>query len=460
MQWCNIVKREYDGQLKGHEPLQLLVNLYQHDLALLIEHFEEIVSTTKAYRESWGDQKSLPLLVNYHMVRIYSILEKTMVTLLLGGEIVKANRLIGAYFGIPDNELIPGTNCYIIPNHPNGVAFCLESNVIWVAANAFDEIPKITSISNKFLGATHMFTNLMDFQVDVPEREGVPDPNAAPKLEETLRSYFQFKEMLKVPHIDRCTGYYLSYGTQMAIQNIMALEIGFTLPLIHSFQAPLKKRTIREVYVWEGETILAEYERLGLEEIFSFFNIKVAYSSHHTAKQTDFLHNYSNPKYDLVWIICHGQYFHHEAHKSHLVLGSGFNLNIQDIPNAPTQDDGRRLLFIDACDGATTSLSNSPQSIGIGPAMIGRHQSLLSHGWPVDNHSSMIMGFLIAYFLCQGISYSEAHYNSIMTFRKGKDLIIQLLSQCIKNEDILDRIRNKDLAFDNFVYWGSPIYME
>lgn len=459
IEWCQILQKDHYATLGQHEPIQLMVNFYQHDINKLLEHFEEIINAIEVYKEA-DTKGAYPLLANYNSVRIYSILERSIIVLLQNGQVDKANHLIGAFFKIPQEDLIDASNCFIIPNDREGVLYCFESSVIRSDSDTIKNIPEITMLKNSFLGVANTLNDNKEFVLESPDREGVPDAAHSAAFVQAINGHFQFRNMLYNPDIANCSGYYLLYGTQLPLQNIMACEIGFTIPIVHSFRKPLTSRKIREVYIWQGDTLLSEYERIGLEEIFKHFDISVSFSAHYESSKDEFLKNYTDPKFDLVWIICHGQYFHHESHKSHLDLGSGIFLNIMDFPDLPVIANERRLLIIDACDGATTSLTNSPQSIGIGSAVIGTYQALLSHGWPVDNHSSLIMGLLLAVFLCEGANYSQAHYQTITTFRKGKKHIIEMLTQFIKNQDLLDRIENKDIDFDNFMFWGSLVYME
>lgn len=459
-EWCQIVQNEHYDKLGQHEPVQLLVNLHHHDVNALVQHFDGIIEAVRVYRRQSSGPVTQPLLSNYNVVRLFSILERATITLLMAGHVGLVNRLIGSYSEISDNEFIDNSNCFIISNHPDGVFYCSEKQVVLVQGNTMENIPAITKLTNRFFGVNHTFNNLLSFLPAINDRDGVPNPTVSEDVVAAIRSHFSFQRMLEIPGMEACSGYYLQYGTQMPIQNIMAIDLGFTLPLIHSFRKPLPARRIEKVYIWEGETILAEYERIGLQEIFESFGITVVYDAHHGSSKEEFLTKYADLSFDLVWIICHGQYFHHESHKSHLVLGPEMNVFIHEIPALSNESAERRLLFIDACDGATTSLSNSPQSIGIGPAMIGNQQSLLSHGWPVDNHASLVMGLIMAIFLCSGHTYAQVHYNAIVAFRKGKDEVLSIISKYVKDEEILDRIWNKEMDYDNFMFWGSPLYME
>jgi hypothetical protein len=249
------------------------------------------------------------------------------------------------------------------------------------------------------------------------------------------------------------------YGAQMPIQNILAMEIGFTVPIIHSFRKLLPPRRLREVYIWQGDTLLSEAERIGVQEIFESRGINVRVSEHFRSTKDDFLRNYTDPTYDLVWVLCHGQYFHYEPHKSYLDLGSDIIITIEDFLAQAIPHEERRLLIVDACDGATTSLTNSPLSIGIGAAVTGMAQSLFSHGWPVDNYSSLIAGLLLATYLSEGRSYASSHFSSVSLMAKGKAAILEVITQHCKNPEILDRIENKDMDYSDFLHWGSLLYM-
>jgi CHAT domain-containing protein len=287
----------------------------------------------------------------------------------------------------------------------------------------------------------------------------VPDPEYANKFYTALSEHLKVSKLLEYGHLTRCNGYFLVYGTQLAMQPIISKEIGLTLPIIHSFYEPLKAKELKRVFVWQGYTQLAELHRIGVEEVFKSFNVEVIWLTCFDSNKEEFLEHYSGEDYDIFWILGHGEFMHHESHNSYIDLGNEIKVTITEVSSIQFQSTERRLLILDACDGATTSLANNPAAIGLGSSMVSAHQSLISHGWPVENVSSMILGIILSIFLGQGYTYSEAHQKTISKFYEGKDNVLELFRQFNINEDIIERIVNKDFDYSNFYYWGSLVHV-
>lgn len=456
-EWCKIVQDDYGHLLQAHEKFQILLNFYETDLAEILGNFDKIIKTIYAY--SIEEENHKYELYLYHESRIFSICERLIITLVMNGHVEHANRIIGTYFAISSEKLITSQNAYIIPNAEFEVLYCFYNNVLRVEADTKRNLPAIVTLKNSFLGTTHTFNDNLSYQYMAPEREGVPNQLHANEFYVACANHMSVKKLLENPNIAKSNGYFLLLGFQLPIQQLIAMEIGITIPIIHSFLEPLPARTPRKVFIWQGYTQMAEIERLGLEEVFNKFGIEMVSINCHSSTKENFLENYINPEYDGVWIIGHGEFQHHESHKSYLDLGNDITISFSELKDIPLEFRNRRILVIDACDGATTSLSNSPVSVGIGASMIRNSQSLIGHSWPVQNTPSLILGILYAIFLCEGNSYAEAHNLTIKLFYNGKDEVLEFIKKYISKNEVIERIENNDLNYQNFYYWGSLVYI-
>lgn len=457
VEWASLVMAEYSDLLFSHERFQVLANMYEEDIELSIEHFDEILVAVKKYVDSLNPFHGT--LFSHIRSTIFTILDRVIASLLLRGHVKEVNLLYGAFFNILEKEIIAPSNIFILPGLEDGVLYCADNRVIKHSTNTIDTLSELNTLQNSFLGTTYTRHDQLSFIPDLPERQGVPNRNAANAFCEALREHMNFAQMKAFENLSDCSGYFLLFGIQMPIQSILSLEIGVTIPNIHSFYNPLPARKIKRIFVWSGYTQMAEYERMGIEEIFGRSGCKVIWRSCFEASKEDFIHHYGSSEYDVFWILGHGQFIRHAAHTSYLDLGNEIQITIDELKAITLTHDQRRLLVIDACDGATNALANSPASIGIGTSVVCQKQSLISHNWPVENVPSLVMGLLLATFLSQGHSYSEAHHNATRIFYEGKQASLNHLRMFIENTEVLERIENNDFDYQNFYYWGSMTYI-
>jgi len=456
LEWTEIVMSNYNDLLYPHEKFQVLANRWEDDIAGIRTHFEEIIAAINQYKD--GEKPFHGVLFNHIKSTFFTILNRMEATLLLNAQVDLTNRLYGAYFGIDDQHLIPPQNIYIVPGLEEGTLFVSQGQKMQSSGDGNNMLSVILRLHNAFLGTSFTTNDDMSFIPEMAERPGVPDRKSADVYERALQQLLHLHDvwMLKEKTFN---GYHLVLGMQLPIQNVLSFYLGNSIPLIHSFQNPLPARKIRKVFVWQGFTQMAETERLGLEEIFKKSTIELTVCHCFESTKEDFVRHYVSPDYDLVWIVGHGEFQHQSAHVAYLDLGNEIRISIDELISIELTHVDRRLLVIDACDGATTSLFNSPAAIGIAAAVVGKSQSVMSHNWPVEDVSSLIFGLLIASYLSTGHEYSKTHYQAVSTFREGKGAVLDRLEGSIQNEDVLDRIRNRDIEHQNFYYWGSLAYI-
>ena len=83
----------------------------------------------------------------------------------------------------------------------------------------------------------------------------------------------------------------------------------------------------------------------------------------------------------------------------------------------------------------------------------------MAHSWPINNYAALIFGVLIAISLSKNSSYEKAYSSSIDSFYKGKDLLIKIMHDNNIINDVIERIENTNIKFQDFYYWGSLEYL-
>lgn len=459
-EWIHLVETHYMGQLRAHDRLQLVLAKCGSDTNLIIELKDEIKESISRYHDFLngfpGNNRATDA---YELSRIYQTMHNTLAALFQSGLLSVARELISHFFKIAIDETLQGDFMVIIPNTEVGLEYVMEGNVKLNPYNPHDVLVRLREIANRFLGTAYTFDDILGTKIPVPERLGAPAIDSGNDFRQVMEEVLGLPILQQIPQLPTLLGFHLYYGESLPIQSIIARSIGLTLPLIQSFQEPLASRPIRTVFIWQGHTNLSEIESMGLKQVFEEREIAVTLVKAEEATAADFINHYRDAKYDLFWVSCHGEFKHFEPHKSYLDLGNDISIAIDELAQYQPNDNGRRLLVLDACDGATTGLFNNPASIGIGAAGVNARQSLISHAWPIDDYAGLILGILLGIHLSEGLSYAEAHTATIRKFIEGREVVHQYVAARCNNQDVLERIENTRIGFDDFYYYGSLTYI-
>lgn len=455
-EWCQIVIDNYSHLLFRHEKFQILVNRYDNSVMDLVENIETLLEEVRVYSKiKYKDDYTLQ---KYNSSKMFSLLDQAILLLVSNGRVEEANKLVGAFFSIPDNELIEPSNLYIIPNTKDGIKYCFDGELLEVSQDILKFLPELIKLQNDFLGSASTFNNYLDFEIPSQERHGVPNMKIANSYFKTLADYFDISKVLHNDSLKNCKGLNLLFGISLPIQQLIIDKCSISIPINQSFYAPLEQRKLKKVFIWQGYTQLAEYGRIGLTEIFEKAGIEVIFKTCFESNREEFLANYHDKSYDLVWVFGHGEFHEFEPHTSYFDLGNEIRIYVDEFQEITGIDGQRRLLVLDTCDAGKSSLGNSPASIGLGLGVINKFQSLMGHVWPVENYSSLILGLLLGINLAKGLDYAKSHYNTVNVFRKEKDYVLSEISQNCSNPDVLERIENSFFEYHNLYYWGSLCY--
>lgn len=457
-EWCDVILKSYLDILHPHEHLQIYANKFENNLEEIIDNIDLLFLCFEEYHKYLKTEND-NFSVHYELSRLYSNLLNLLNLLIQNGKTEIASEIICTYFRIKFDKKFIKEILFIVPNTHNGVLYSIKNSQIYNDTDTINNIPKIITLHNQFFSTTNTLHDQSDFKYENPNRFGVPIPEKANDFYNAVKGHFDFERLKYLPDIDKINGIHLFYGVQFPIQSVISRELKIILPIIQSFEKPNEQREIKKVLIWEGDTMLSQLECAGIISIFNKKGIETNLLSFQSSSKEEFVQNYNDDKYDLVWICSHGQYNHMEAHKSYLDLGNGIQLSLEELNSNELKTSNRRLIMVDACDGATTSLINSPLSIGIGSALVCSKQSLISHQWPIDNYSALISGILLATFLADGTEYSEALNKTINLFCDGKDLVINRIRNYSDENDIIERIENSRVDFKNFYSWGSLVYL-
>jgi len=227
---------------------------------------------------------------------------------------------------------------------------------------------------------------------------------------------------------------------------------------MESFTIPYEARKIRRVLVWRGESMNPEQECTGIRDILAVTGVQVDIVDGEHATVEKFAQLYESDEYDAGVICGHGEFKIYEPHKSYIVLHNQKHINLKEINRLRYDGKKRRLLFLNICDGATTSLQNSPVAIGLSKMLVSPNQSLISHIWPVPSRYAMILNWLFACLLLEN-DYMQIFTKMIKISKQGNHHIYEFISRYTQDAEILDRIANTSDDYSKFGYWGSLSFM-
>jgi len=465
--WCDLVLTKIG--LTKYELLQILTMKLKESSEAIKDNLELLMQAIAAYHDAINEAVTEQKHRDFEMSRIFSLIYPIIETLLKSGDVEIVLLVIGNFFSIPESALYESEPLIIQQNTVNGVRYSREGQVVVTNTDPHHFGPLLITKLNEFLSQTITVIDDFEYSQSSPSHKeiGTPAPKHGKELEEILLSHFCLESEDVRAIITSSTSYYLLAEFQLPLQALFLKYVGVVLPLIQTFRIPHTARKIKKVLIWQGDLPMAQYECEGLQQIFEKQQIEVSRYNWYEHTATDFANAYQDDLFDLVWMSCHGQFDHFRPHNSYLVLNRDMGdipeqtLSLEELVYERAEDKGRRLLALNACDGATTTLLNSPGSVGFGAALASPAQSLLSHQWPIDDYAGLMLGLLLGIALANGRSYLEAYQDTLVTFLQGQKVVVAELKKSFDNPELFDRIAySAKVEFDNLYYYGSVTYME
>lgn len=465
------IDRVLDGpyELKAHEQMQLFSLKYSGSIDEVIENWQKIKTSISTYHNFVSENHQHEKEIAYEICRTFNLLSPIIYQLLYQGKVDFLNELLGHYFQIPPEELIGSENIYIVPYTPEGAMYVKQNDVRFSHKDATVYRKRITEATNNFFNWTVTIPDDFSYLAPFPSNHGVgtPEKSMGEDFENFLVDYFGLREEKIIESVKNSSGYYFYSTYQLPLQGLFIKKFGYSPPLIQSFYKPLPERSLTHVLIWQGDCMTSEIECDAICRIFEHHNISYKRFNWHNAKKSDFISEYHSNNYDLVWISCHGEFDHFAPYNSHLVLNSEVNtierqiISLSEINYLDEIQNRRRLLVLNACDGASTSLHNSPSSIGFGAILTHKFQSLISHQWPADNNACLALGCLLTINLCQGHPYLDAYNISLKQFIDNEQHTLnELQAKYNLGELKEDILLNQNIDHTNIFYYGSLTYLE
>lgn len=461
--WSNLILTTYRDQLRGFEKLHALVN-YTHDNGDRISaHLNDFSEAIEIYRHSLGLSERQSSFISYELSRSFEVVMPILGTLVKVGKGNEAFQLVVQFFNIQPAKDNADTIMHVIPYDIDGVVYSLaqEPAVIHEGDTRQSYIEVIQRL-NTFLQHSIYLTCLPGYAPPPPPagRNGAPVEAQAGGYLNALVAHFKFNRVNELLPLQDAKSYYLYNGFNLPVQPVMLRETGFVVPMCYSYQQPQEAREIRSVLLWQDDSYFSSFECDGIIHILTKANITTVRLNAYEHTLDDFKREYESNDYDCVHIAAHGEHRHYEPHQSYIQLSETIQLHNEQLTSFENAWDLRRLLILNICDGATTSLFNSPVSIGVSNHLIHSKQSVLSHLWPVNNRVAGVYGFLLAACIVKRLPYVEIYKEVVSKLMEGKAAVIEYLHEYADDDEMFQTIENANLDLSNFTHWGSLAYLE
>ncbi len=461
--WAKSVLRDCRQSLIGHEELQLMVcSLSGCDEAL--QKRGEITDALDRYTESLHRQSISRALLRYGQERLFGVISPLLKLLIENRQCDFATDILCRWYDVQDDRRTHGV-LYCTGTHPDGVVFATERSAVTYACDQVRVLPALVQVTNAFLGITVTAGNVEDFVLEAPERPGVPNYEHSRDFETAIREHYQTDRVRThfSEELGSITAMAMIPYQQHPLQAMLLKDTGITWPMIASLQNPKPDRHIKRALIWSGGTLSAAAEVETVAALLREHGVKVEAVDGSAANKDQFVEQYSDPSYDLVWVVAHGEFDPHNPHLAGIRVHAtrAEVVTLVDLENIALAGDRRRLLMLNICDGATAGTLGGLCGPGLGPMLVSSRQTVISHVWPIDQRISSAYGVLLALGLTKSTSFFEAfQYAGLRVAREKSDLLQELEGHLGSTNEVVRRLSNRDVEADNIALWGCPVFLE
>lgn len=311
---------------------------------------------------------------------------------------------------------------------------------------------------DEFLGTYTTVAYSDNTNLEVPERPGVPREHQPYLLQALQAAYCPAGlEVRGEP-----TGQLILPTKGHPIQAIQLLTWGRTWPIASSLGSPRPDRRIRSVLIWGGGTITEPMETEMVRHAFENAGADVRIFSPETCSYEDFIREYENSSYDVIWVVSHGEFDHWSPHEVKLHLSPDqTSVSLDDLWNKAPITAERRLLVLNVCDGARFSEAGLLPRVGLAPGLAAPFQATISHLWPVQSFPSAAFGAYLAHFLSAGRPYFESYVDTLKSLAKSAPEIGAELALLYGQEfELTKSLCAREQDFGNIEIWGSAAFFQ
>jgi len=463
------VLEHFSDLIKAHERLQLTVaslgnqvNAIEKARELILAAIEEhhtFLDRQAVSRRSW---KAM-----YGRGRLFDIFAPLLLSLLDASRGELAQEFLGSWLGVNEHRRTDPL-LFVVINHPLGTLYAREGMVSCPAETGLG-LASLTRATNRFLGLTLANVDEPGFELEEPRVVGLVAREHGPSFEEALRSrlelsrlrpFFPAEEGAKGVE-EPVKGMIVIPGGSNPIQALMIRELGKTLPWSISLQEPAPDRDIRSVLLWCTGTFYSPVERDAVATVFRQMGAEVEIVDERQMEEQYFRKVYESAQYDVIWVGTHGIYPHYSPHHAGILINSEKLFSLDQLAELRCPSQGRRLLVLNICEGATTAALGGIQEMGIAAVTSSRSQAVISHLWPVGMLTAPAVAICLALGLAEHRNFFKSYVYTLRTLAAGAPALLEMLRQRLgKESEIFQRLERGGLDLSSIADWGSLAFFE
>ncbi|MEU7913925.1 hypothetical protein [Microbispora bryophytorum] len=465
------VLQKFGRFIRADERLHLLAVSFENhpdDLLGSIAEIHEVVEECMAFRAGYFRSSQMINDADYHAASreraaTFGYVGGIVATLLEAGHGDEAAAILASWHGVPIRERRQDVLLQTTVNKAGGITWCAGKHVNTDPATPQVVVPLVSAM-NAFLGTTVSVNDSTTFELKEPIRgRGTPIRDNAAEFERIAFEVLGLDQAIQTSAESSPNALLSLLPPQIPLQNMLLKYSGTTLPYAISLRPPMPDRPIRKALIWSGGIIGADEEAAHVGSIFRQHGIDVDIVPTEQMSRDRFLGCYADSTYDVIWVASHGLYDHLEVGSPAIPLPNDELVTLGDlVATSPPAGEGRRLLFLNICDGAASPTLGGLPEVGIAAATCSPIQAVISHLWPVDTFSvAPSYAILLASALAQDVGYFPAYMSATRTLIDGASAV----SSCIQNlapsaSRLIDRLENHPPEMATIAGWGSPAFFE
>ncbi|MEH6347103.1 MAG: CHAT domain-containing protein [Bermanella sp.] len=468
--WARKALKDYSHLCKGHQKLFLILNsITPQDVEYFDNTKGELISELRVVKgEISAQADNLTKIDSYiYHDRLFEMINPTI------GNIMELNKgtvavdilldwyLVEADLALPKDRLL-----IIYPNDQLSLKYSVGDTFFKMDRNLKEKYSEFMGVFNDFHGVSHSIRGIPSFKIDVRDkrRMGVPDEDKSKEMEAHLVEFFGLKNMIHYMEDNKNIDSYISLpSNHHAFQYLSQKYLKTCWPLSASLEEPNLDRQMKRICLWCGAgSITEEIESNAVISILKNYNLEVDYFSSMDTTKKKFEEIYKSDRYDVIWIMSHGEFNHWIPGEVSIAIGGSEYLSLEEIKDIPVPlNDKRRLLMLNVCDGGTHSSMDGLPRLGFSPALSSRNQCVVSHLWPVNPWAAALFGACYASKLCQLNSFFLGFKSTLSALNGCNEGVMDLLSiELGTDSELLDRMKNKQIDFELMVHSGSAVFMQ
>ena len=455
--WAGEILRDFRGVLVEHETVQLLAtSLHTRELWLAgrAELLLEIRRLANWYRSQ--DQVADATLGLEARV---SILHPLIYNLVSFGSTADLMDVLWAWYGREGRERADANVLFVASAHGAGVTYVWPEGRWTVPSGNADTLDGLLvavseALNEYFRGPAGDRNALFDERLT-----GAPALEKAAVLQAQMREHYRL-DLLPcfLPEGWRPRSVVVLPAHRDPLQALMSEALGWLSPSEASLVDTPEPGPVQKISIWPGLTQTTEAEVRCLQAVAAQAGWEIKVVEGHLDRAA-FQRFYEDPGPDVLWVIGHGEQSPFRIEETGLVMADGGVLPYADVSAMTVPATRRRLVVLNICSAGATQNRGGLARIGLAHDVVGPHQLVIGHLWPIDYYAALAFGCALAINL-RSRAPSEALAATEALMRDPPSLLAALneLSTELEACQRLNSNRATEQV-SNLLSWGCPILL-